>query len=224
MLRSPKLAVALLLALLGGCGPAAPAPVSPAAPIAPATRPADRDHVVVTGDLPTTGSLGIGDLATLPAEEFAWEHDGVTKTMRGVPMEAVLRKFGWAVGPGGREAGPADRRTGWRRAILVRSADGYGTAFSTAELTAENGPSKVYFVWEEDGKPARFLLWPDPAPRPDGQEGRAGRPERGRGARRRSGPVGSATASRRESAETGRLVAGADGAQRRRAPTSPVDR
>jgi DMSO/TMAO reductase YedYZ molybdopterin-dependent catalytic subunit len=140
--------------LLAGCG-SKPRPASAAE-----SRAGDPARITVTGDLPSTGSLGIDDLAAMPAEDFEWQHDGVTKPMRGVPMEAVLRKYGWDVGPGGKDVQPRDRRPGWRRAIVVTAADGFRAVFSSAEVTAENGPSKVFVVWQEDGKPLEAPVGP----------------------------------------------------------------
>lgn len=151
-----RAAVVVLAALLAGCGRPHASPVA----ARPETRPLNRNTVLITGDIRSTGALSIDELAGLGAEDFTYEHDGSTRTMRGTPMEAVLRRFGWDVGPGGKEAAPPDRRTGWRHAVLATSAEGYRMAFSTAELTAENGPSKVFVVWEDGGKPLDAAVGP----------------------------------------------------------------
>lgn len=141
------LAVAGLLFVLGCSTPSADQ-LRPRA-----TGDAATPVLTVTGDLPRMGRLNVAELEALGASDITWEHNGVVHGVRGVPVEAVLRHFGWDIGPGGREAGPAERRSGMRCAILAKCADGYRTTFSCAELTAENGPTSAFVVWQENGAP-----------------------------------------------------------------------
>lgn len=107
----------------------------------------------VSGDIPRSGMLSIAEMESLGAVDIRWEHDGEPRESRGVNIEKVIRHFGWDVGAGGKQIAPKDRRPGWRCVVIAKSADGFRAVYSTAELTAENGPTRAFIVWKQDGKP-----------------------------------------------------------------------
>ena len=142
MCSSRRAALPLLLVLLGCQAEPARAPQSGAQPGA--------QSVAVRGDLPRTGSLDRAALERLAQTEVTQEHDGVAHRYRGVLLDAVLRDFGFSEGSSQREVPAAQKRSGWRKVVVVTGADGYQAAFSCAELSSEMGCTSALLAYAVD--------------------------------------------------------------------------
>lgn len=103
----------------------------------------------VGGDLPKTGALTVAELKQLGEVQATWQGKAIT----GVPVEAVLARFGFTPGVMGHDVPKAEKRSGWKMAVVATAADGFQAAFSAAELHALIGPSQVLIVTSREGKP-----------------------------------------------------------------------
>src|SRR5262245_36705200 len=108
----PMHRLGLLFILISAC--ATPAPDSrPASPAPDSVAPGTG--LSVGGDLPRTGSLTQGQLASLGSESCTWAGRGAPRRFTGVPVETVLAHFGFAAGAGGPATPAADKHPGWKR-------------------------------------------------------------------------------------------------------------
>ena len=73
--------------------------------------------------------------------------------MTGVPVEVVLAHFGFTPGPMGHDVPKAEKRSGWKLAVVATAADGFQAVFSAAELSKLIGPSQVLVLTGREGKP-----------------------------------------------------------------------
>ena len=116
--------------------------------------PAATDAVVdVRGDLAKPGPLKVSELESLGKVTATWTLHGKTHTVVGVPLEKVLRRFGWDPGVMSKTVPPTEKRAGYKRVIVLSAKDGFQSVFSAAELAEGMGKSQVLLVWTVDGKP-----------------------------------------------------------------------
>lgn len=127
------------------------APESPAD--SRASQPPSDPKLLITGDLPTTGTLTVAALEQMSPEILSWSHNGKDWRFRAIRLESVLEKFGLDAGPKSNEVPISEKRSGYKFAIVATAVDGYQAVYSFAELASTNGaPSTVYLAWAlEDG-------------------------------------------------------------------------
>jgi hypothetical protein len=121
---------------------------------APATPATPAEAILrVSGALPKTGSLALGDLAALGPVKTSWGGHGDKHEVYGVPLERVLTHFGFD--PGSMAAGVSkqDKRKGWKMVVVASAADGFQAVFSAAELFESMGATRALVIWRVDGKP-----------------------------------------------------------------------
>jgi len=111
--------------------------------------------VVVSADLPRSGTLTQRDLEALGATTVEWVDHRETHRVTGVPLDKVLAAFGFTPGPRGKQVPVAEMRAGWRKVLVVIGIDGYQSAFSCAELSPEIGATRALVSWSMDGAPLR---------------------------------------------------------------------
>lgn len=106
----------------------------------------------IDGDVPAR-TLSMHDLEALSPVRVEWTHKGETRSCRAVPLETVLRAVG--VDPGSMASGvaPAEKRAGWKFAVVATASDGFQATFSVAELFHGMGPTKAYVAVSENGEP-----------------------------------------------------------------------
>jgi DMSO/TMAO reductase YedYZ molybdopterin-dependent catalytic subunit len=109
--------------------------------------------VEVRGDLPKPGELKISDVESLGAVTVTWTLHGQPHAATGVPLEKVLRRFGWEPGIMSKAVPPTEKRLGYKRVVVVTAKDGFQAVFSAAELTEGMGKTQALLVWMIDGKP-----------------------------------------------------------------------
>jgi hypothetical protein len=119
------------------------------------TRP-----VIEISGLPRSASLGQKELGALGAKTAVWTLRGTKRQVTGVRLDKVLTHLGFSPGPMGKDVPVAEKRAGYRKAIIATAADGYRAVFSIAECVEGMGPTEVLVVWAVDGKP----LGPDEGP------------------------------------------------------------
>jgi hypothetical protein len=129
------------------------------APVAPAATSSEA-IVRVSGALPKSGALALGDLAALGPVTTTWVAHGQKHEVYGVPLERVLGHFGFDPGPMDKSMPKRDKRKGWRMVVVATAADGFQAVFSCAELFESMGATRVFLIWKIDGKP----LPPDRGP------------------------------------------------------------
>lgn len=108
---------------------------------------------LLSGDGIQTGAVTLAALQKLSPKTTTWSEHGKEHTVRGVPLDAVLKARGFSPGPMGHDVPKANKRAGYRRALVANATDGFTAVFSTAEVMPEMGGTRVLVVWEEDGKP-----------------------------------------------------------------------
>jgi DMSO/TMAO reductase YedYZ molybdopterin-dependent catalytic subunit len=118
-------------------------------------RAAETAHAVVevSGALPRSASLGQAELSALGAKTTAWTVQGTKRQVTGVRLDKVLTHLGFSPGPMGKDVPVAEKRAGYRKAVIATAADGYRAVFSVAECVEGMGPTEVLVVWAVDGKP-----------------------------------------------------------------------
>jgi len=109
--------------------------------------------VEVRGDLPKPGELKAADLEPLGAVTANWSMHGQAHTVVGVPVEKVLRRFGWDPGVMSKTQPPAEKRVGYKMVVVATAPDGFQAVFSAAELAEGMGKTQALVVWMVDGKP-----------------------------------------------------------------------
>lgn len=114
---------------------------------------AEEPSVQLLGDLPKTGKLTVAQLEALGPVTADWAMHGEKHTVFGVPLDKVLAGFGFTAGPMGKDVPKAQKRSGWKKAVLATAGDGFQALFSCAELAEEMGPTRALLVWKVDGKP-----------------------------------------------------------------------
>jgi hypothetical protein len=111
----------------------------------------DVADLVIDGDVQER-VLTIADLEALGAADVAWTHKENTTVYRAVPLEAVLRSAG--VTPGEMSGAPAEKRAGWKYAVLATATDGFQATFSVAEVFKAMGRTEAFVALSESAKPA----------------------------------------------------------------------
>lgn len=112
-----------------------------------------RAVVEVSGALPRSASLGQAELSALGAKTTAWTVHGTKRQVTGVRLDKVLTHLGFSPGPMGKDVPVAEKRAGYRKAVIATAADGYRAVFSVAECVEGMGATEVLVVWAVDGKP-----------------------------------------------------------------------
>src|SRR5215467_14192519 len=87
----------------------------------------------VTGDLPSSGSLSIPDLAAMAPVTVEWKDRSGSRHLRAVPLDRVLARFGFTSGPMNRDTPTPEKRAGWKKVVVAVAADGFESVFSCAE-------------------------------------------------------------------------------------------
>ena len=141
---------ALLLAQVSV--PAAAQPVKTGAGSKPVGEPAGG-ALTVRGDIPNPGELKLAELQALGGVNATWTVHGQTRAVVGVPLEKVLRRFGFTPGVMSKTLPPAQKRLGYKLAVVATAPDGFQAVFSAAELTEGMGKTQALVVWMIDGKP-----------------------------------------------------------------------
>jgi DMSO/TMAO reductase YedYZ molybdopterin-dependent catalytic subunit len=116
-------------------------------------RGAAADAVQVRGDLAAPGALTVSELQALSPITQSWSMHGQTHTVVGVPLGKVLQRFGVTPGPMGKTLSPAEKRPGYKLAVIASAPDGFQAVFSLAELTEGMGRTQALLVFEVDGQP-----------------------------------------------------------------------
>lgn len=138
-LFGPVCLVAALAPAVASAQPAKSAPVS--------------GTVEVRGDVPKPAELKVSELAALGSVNTTWTVHGQTHAVVGVPLEKVLRHCGWEPGVMSKTLPPAQKRTGYKLAVVATAPDGFQAVFSAAELTEGMGKTQALLIWMVDGKP-----------------------------------------------------------------------
>ena len=110
-------------------------------------------QVKIVGALPHTGAVDQAALEKLGATTAKWKEHGAEHTVTGVPLDKVLASFGFEPGPMGMDVPKAEKRRGWKLAVVATAPDGFQAVFSCAELAEGMGPTRALLVWSVDGKP-----------------------------------------------------------------------
>jgi hypothetical protein len=136
--------------------------------------PANADDALVldvSGALPRSGGMKLSDLEAMGPIKAEWTSHGAKHEVFGVPLERVLTRFGFDVGPMSKDVPVREKRKGWRMAILASAPDGFQAVFSCAEVFESMGATRVLLVWKEDGKalpagrgPLRLVVLTDKEP------------------------------------------------------------
>jgi hypothetical protein len=92
-------------------------------------------------------AVSVEALEKLGLQKAQWTEKGVVHVVEGVPMEAVLG----SVEPA--DAGVRPKHASWRQVVLARASDGYSAVFSSGEIAAGLGNTKVLVVTRQDGAP-----------------------------------------------------------------------
>ncbi len=114
---------------------------------------AARAVVEVSGALPRSASLGQKELSAHGAKTTAWTVHGTKRQVTGVRLDKVLSHLGFSPGPMGKGVPVAEKRAGYRKAVIATARDGFQAVFSAAECVEGMGPTEVLVVWAVDGKP-----------------------------------------------------------------------
>ncbi|MBL8913072.1 MAG: molybdopterin-dependent oxidoreductase [Archangium sp.] len=122
------------------------------APLAVALLAAPVSSVAVKGAVPTPKSFSVKELEALGATDATWTDHGKQRSVRGAPLEAVLKAVGFSPGPMGPDVAKREKRSGWKMVVRVTATDGFQAVFSCAELWSEMGPTRALLVWQLDGK------------------------------------------------------------------------
>ena len=107
----------------------------------------------VSGALPRSASFGQAELSALGATTGTWTLHGTKHQVTGVRLDKVLTHLGFTPGPMGKDVPVAEKRAGFRKAVIATARDGFQAVFSVAECFQGMGPSEVLVVWAVDGKP-----------------------------------------------------------------------
>jgi hypothetical protein len=103
----------------------------------------------VDGDV-TARTLSVEDVESLGLRDVAWTRNGESLAFQAVPLESVLRCVG--VEPGDMNAAkPADKRPGWKLAVVATATDGFQAIFSVAEVFHDMGRTEAYVATREKG-------------------------------------------------------------------------
>lgn len=118
-----------------------------------AGAPGAQPVLQVGGALPKAGNLTLADLEGMAPVKAPWAAGGETHELYGVPVDRILGRLGFEPGAMGPDVPKRDKRKGWRMAVVATAGDGFGAAFSCAELFETMGPTRALVVWKVDGKP-----------------------------------------------------------------------
>jgi hypothetical protein len=147
-MKHPALAALVALCVLAqACS--TPATRSSNAPL-PASAHATAAYLAIDGDV-ADRALGLADLERLGPVEVTWEHKGVSRRYRALPLEALLGAVGVEPGPMGSATDPREKRSGWKFVVVATSADGFQAVFTAAEVHATMGKTRAYLAFEEGG-------------------------------------------------------------------------
>lgn len=158
-MRLRPFAAAALLALVASPAVRAeerPAPKAVAAPAsAPvaAAAPALAIALEVTGAVSKPRTFDRAALEALPQTDGATSMHGEKFLFRGVRLDALLEAAGFERGEMGPNVPKRDKRSGWKKAVVVTATDGFQAVFSCAELFAGMGPTEAVLALTVDGKP-----------------------------------------------------------------------
>lgn len=121
--------------------------------VAAAPAPPPAEAIQVRGEVSAPGPLTVAELQKLGAISATWTVHGKSRTVVGVPLAKALERFGVVPGPMSKEMAPADKRPGYKKAIVASAADGFQAVFSLAEVTEGMGKTQALLVWQLDGQP-----------------------------------------------------------------------
>jgi len=107
----------------------------------------DPQTFTISGDIPTSLTLGVADLDKLPQQTVSvQEEDGTTTKYSGVLLKAIMEKAGAPVGKSLRGKALASY-------ILVSARDGYQVVFTLAELEPVFANEQILVVDKQNDKP-----------------------------------------------------------------------
>ncbi len=110
----------------------------------------EKTGIAIRGDVLKPGLWSVEDLKQKFAKEiqtvqFAGEKKE-QKTATGVPLFSLIQAAGLKT-----EKTPKHYDLSFF--VILEAHDGYRVFFSLAELMPKNGPSKIWLIWDVDGKP-----------------------------------------------------------------------
>jgi DMSO/TMAO reductase YedYZ molybdopterin-dependent catalytic subunit len=107
----------------------------------------------VSGALPKAGALTLADLEAMGPVKATWNSRGENHEVFGVPLEKVIKKFGWEMGAMGKDMPARDKRKGWRLVVVASAPDGFQAVLTCAEFFEGMGATRAIVAWKIDGKP-----------------------------------------------------------------------